>query len=136
MMTKDFADRTRARIIEARTALTHLRDVGKDAIRQLAKLDKQHQADRDRLYEKLGELGEDVVDKLPEEAADSDVERAYALQEEINDLSAEVEDVSFAGYSLEDLDSLFDAVAEVYKRLKAAEVQLSKMERLGAKLGV
>ena len=137
MMTKDFATRTRARVSEARVALTRLRDVGRETIKQLAKIDKQHLTDRGRLYDKLGQLADDVVDKLPEEAADPDLDRAFALQEQINDLASEVDEVALAGSSVEDLGALFgDAVNEIYKSLKESEAQLAKVERIGAKIGV
>ena len=134
MMTRDFARRTRERIAETRAALTRLRELSRETVKQLAKLDKQHAADRDRVYAKLGELADDVVDKLPEEAANNS-DRAYALQEQINDLAAEVEEISLA--STEDLGGMIgDTVSEAYASLKDAEVQLSKIERLATKLGV
>jgi hypothetical protein len=135
-MTSDFAQRTRARVAEARAALTKLREVGKETVRHLTKIDKQHASDRDRLSSKLGELADDVIDKLPEAAA-SDLDRARALQEQINDLAGDVEEISFGGGALEDLGGyLHDTINETYASFKAVEVQLSTMERLATKLGI
>lgn len=137
MMTRDFADRTRARVAEARTALTKLREVSKETIRQLDKLDKQHVTDRGRVYDRLGALADDVVDKLPEEATDGDSDRAYALQEQINDLAADVEEISFAASATEDLGGLVgDTINEAYASLRETEAKLAKVERLAAKLGL
>ena len=136
-MTSDFAERSRARITETRAVIAKLRDASKEAIRLLAKIDKQHVADRSRLYDQLGELAEDMIEKLPEEASDADSERAYALQEQINDLAADVEEIGIAGSTLEDLNSMLDeAIRDAYASLKQSEADLSKMERLGAKLGI
>ena len=137
MMTRDFSQRTRERIAETRAALSRLREVNKEMLKQLAKIDKQHVADRSRLYDQLGELAEDMIEKLPEEASDSDSERAYALQEQINDLADVVEEIAIAGSTLEDLNSMLDeAVRDAYASLKQSEADLSKMERLGTKLGI
>lgn len=133
MMTRDFAQRTRTRVAEARAVLTRLRET----LRQLAKIDKQHAADRTRLYDKLGEIADDVVEKLPEEATEFDVDRAYTIQEEINGLASEVDEVSLAGSAIEDLNAqLGDAIKDIYESLKVAEIQLAKVDRLGTKLGV
>lgn len=137
MMTRDFAQRTRARITEAREALTRLHAANKETLRQLARINKQHVTDRARTCAKLGELAEDVVVKLPAEATETDVDRAYALQEEVVAIASEVEEVSLAENAIEDLGAaLGDQLKEIYVSLKDAEVQLSKMERLGAKLDV
>lgn len=136
-MTRSFSERTRARIAEARAALAKLRETSKETIRQLAKLDKQHAADRDRLYEKLGEIANDVVDKLPEEATDSDSDRAYVIQAQVNDLAADVEEISLAASTIEDLgDMIRDAVDEAYASLKETEARLAKVEWIAAKLGI
>ena len=137
MMTRDFAARTRERIAEARAALSRLRELNKETLKQLAKIDKQHVADRSRLYDRLGELADDMISKLPEEASEADSERAYVLQTQINDLAADVEEISIAGSALEDLNSMLDeAVRDAYASLKQSEADLSKMERLGTKLGI
>lgn len=136
MLTQDFAQRTRGRLVEIRAALTKLREANRETIKLLTKLDKLHVADRTRLYERLGELAEDVVDKLPEEASDADFEHAYVIQEQINDLAAEIEEVSIAGTAVEDLGDDDETVREAYASLKESEAQLAKMERLGAKLSL
>lgn len=137
MLTDDFAGRTRVRIASARAALAKLRNASKVAIRQLAKINKQHAADLGRVYDALGQLADDVVEKLPEEAADADVDRAHAIQEQINDLAAAVEEISLAGGEVTDLASSIDtAIGEIYARLKEAEAQLGQVTRLGAKIGV
>ena len=137
MITSEFAERTRARIAETRAVIAKLREAHKDTVRQLTKIDKQHVADRTRVYDRLGQLAEDVVDKLPEEATDADSDRAYAIQEQINDLSAEIDEVSLAGSAVEDLDGMLgDTINEVYAHLKEAEAQIAKAERLGVKLGI
>ena len=136
-MTRDFAQRTRERIAETRAALSRLREVNKKTLKQLAKIDKQHVADRSRLYDRLSELAEDMINKLPEEASEADSERAYALQEQINDLATDVEEISLAGSAREDLNSLLDeAIRDAYTSLKQSEADLSKAERLGTKLGI
>ena len=136
-MTRDFAQRTRERIAETRAALSRLREVNKETLKQLAKIDKQHVADRSRLYDRLSELAEDMINKLPEEASEADSERAYALQEQINDLATDVEEISLAGSAREDLNSLLDeAIRDAYTSLKQSEADLSKAERLGTKLGI
>ncbi len=137
MITRDFAERTRLRITEMRAIIAKLRETNKEAIRQLTKIDKQHDADRTKVYDRLGQLAEDVTDKLPEEAADADVDRAYALQEQVNDVAADVEETSLAGSYLEDLPGqLKDAFDEIYGSLKSAEAQITKVERAGAKLSI
>ena len=137
MMTRDFAERTRTRFAETRAVIARLREASKEAIRQVAKIDKQHAADRGRIYDRLGRLVDDVVDKLPEEASETDVESAHAIQEQINDLSADVDEISLAGSTIEDLGGMLgDAIDEIYTHLKAAESQLTKVDRLGAKLGI
>src|SRR5207244_5066123 len=125
-MTKDFATRTRARVAEARVAIERLREVGRETIRQLAKIDKQHVADRTRLYDKLGQIADDMTAKLPEEATDDDFNQAHAIQEQVNDLASEVDEVSLAGNSVEDLGGLFgDSIREIYRSLKESEAQLA-----------
>lgn len=137
MLTNDFAGRTRARIAEARAALSKLRETSKEVTKQLARIDKQHSVDRARVYDRLGQLADDVVEKLPEEAADADVDRAHVIQEQIYDVTASVEEVSLAGSAVEDLPgALGEAISEIYDGLKEAETQVSKVERLGAKIGV
>jgi methyl-accepting chemotaxis protein len=137
MLTNDFAGRTRARIAEARRTLAKLHDASKVAIKQLAKINKQHATDLGRVYDTLGQLADDVVEKLPEEAADADVDRAHAIQEQINDLAAAVEEISLAGGEVTDLASTINAaIGEIYARLREAEAQLGQVTRLGAKIGV
>ena len=137
MLTRDFAERTRTRFAETRAAIARFREASKEAIRQVAKIDKQHVADRGRVYDRLGQLADDVVDKLPEEASEADAERAHAIQEQINDLSSDVDEISLAGSAVEDLGGMLgDTINEIYARLKEAESQLAKVERLGAKLGI
>jgi hypothetical protein len=137
MITRDFAERTRLRIAETRAIIAKLRETNREAIKQLTKIDKQHDADRTKVYDRLGQLADDVVEKLPEEATDADSERAYALQEQINDVAADVEEVSLAGSTLEDLSGLLkDAFDDLYTSLKSAETQIVKVERAGTKLGI
>ena len=137
MMTRDFTERTRARIAETRAAIAKLREASKDVIRQVTKIDKQHTADRTRVYDRLGQLADDVVDKLPEEASDADADRARAIQDQINDLAADVEEIFLAGSAVEDLGGMLgDTINEIYTSLKEAEAQLTKVERLGATLGI
>ena len=137
VITRDFAERTRARVAETRAALSRLKEVSRDAIKQLDKINKQHTADRTRVYEKMVQLGDDLVEKLPDDASDEDSDRAHALQEEVHALASEVEEVGGTASAVEDLESLLvDAVREAFAALKEAESQLTKVERLGAKLGV
>lgn len=136
-MTLDFAARSRARVAEIRAALTKLRELSRETRKQLAKIDKQHVADRSRVYDRIGRLAEDLVDKLPEDASDTDSDRAYALQEQINDLASDVEEISLASSAVEDVDGMLgDALREAYASLKESEVQLAKVERLGTTLGI
>lgn len=137
MLTQDFAQRTRVRIAEARAALTKLRDVGKETVRQLTRIDKQHTADRTRFYEALGKLADGVFDVLPDEEGEvsPEWERASALQDRVNDLAADVDEVSIIS-DVETLGSVLDEITGFYARLKEAEAQLSKVERLGTKLGI
>lgn len=137
MITRDFAERTRARITETRAVIAKLREANKEAVRQLTKIDKQHATDRTRVYDRLGQLADDVVEKLPEEATDADSERAHAIQEQINELSSEVDEVSLTSSSVEDLGGLLsDTINEIYAHLKETETQLVKVERGGVKLGI
>ena len=113
MLLEDFAQRTRTRITEARGILTRLREVGGEATRQLAK-----------------------IDKLPE-AARPDVARAQMIQEELNDLASELEEISLASSAVEDLGRMLkEAVDETYTALKGAETQLTKVVRTASKLGI
>ena len=117
--------------------IARLHEASKEAIRQVAKIDKQHVADQGRVYDRLGQIAEDVVDKLPEAAADADSDRARVLQDQVNDLAADVDEVSLVGSSVEDLGGMLsDTIKEIYMSLKEAESQLSKVERLGAKLSI
>jgi len=137
MITGDFVQKTRARIAEMRAVLGKLRDAHKEAVRQLSKIGKQHTSDRTRVYDRLGQLADDVVEKLPEETPEAAVDEAYALQEQINDLAGDLDEVSLASSSIEDLTgTLADTCNEIYASLKEAEAQLSKVERGAAKLGV
>lgn len=137
VITREFADRTRARVAETRAALSRLKEVSRDAIKQLDKINKQHTADRTRVYDKLVQLGDDLVEKLPDDASDEDSDRAYSLQEEVHTLASEVEEISGTASAVEDLESLLsDAVREAFAVLKETETQLAKVERIGAKLGV
>ncbi len=141
MLTQDFVQRTRVRVAEARAALTKLRDVGKETVRQLTRIDKQQDAERERLYDTLGKLADGVYDALPEEpetkdpAWEREFERASALQDEVGNLASDVEEVSLH-FDMEALGTLLDEVAGFYKGLKETESQLSKVERVGAKLGI
>jgi hypothetical protein len=144
MIIRDFSERTRARLAETRARLAEtravvakLRELSKGVILQVEKINKQHVADRTRVYDRLGQLADDVVDKLPEEATKADADRAYVIQGQINDLASDVDEVSLAGTALEDLSNvLADLTKEIYTHLKEAEVQLSKVERVGAKIGI
>jgi methyl-accepting chemotaxis protein len=137
MLTDDFAERARSRVAEARAALARLREAIKEGTKQLAKIDKQHTSDRARVYDRLGQLADDVVEKLPEEATDADVDRAHVIQKQIHDVASSVEEVSLAGNEVEDLAGVLgDAISEIYARLKEAETQISEVERLGTKIGV
>lgn len=137
MLTDDFVRRTRERTAETRATLARLRELTKETIKQLTKINKQHVTERDRLYTKLGQLADDVVDKLPEEAADSDYDRARVLQDQINDLAADLEEVSLSASAAEDLGGLAkDTIDEAYSSLRETEAQLIKVERLAAKLGI
>lgn len=136
-ITSDFAERSRARIAETRSVITKLRDASKEAVRQLAKIDKQHVADRVRVSERVGQIADDVVDKLSEEADDTAFDRAYVIQEQVNDLASDLEEVSLASSSVEDLEGLLsDTIKEIYASLKETESQLAKVERVGTKLGI
>lgn len=136
-MTSDFAERARARITETRAVITKLRDASKEAIRQLAKIDKQHVADRVRVSERIGQLADDVVDKLPEGADDAAFDRAYVIQEQVNDLASDLDEVALASSTIEDLEgALSDTIKEIYAALKEAESQIAKVERVGTKLGI
>lgn len=136
-MTQDFARRTRARIAATREAIAKLHEAGKETMRQAAKIDKQHATDRERVYDHLGQLADDVVDKLPAEASSTDADQARAIQDRINDLASNVEEVSLAGSAFEDLGGVLnDTIKGVYTALKEAESQLAKMELLGVKLGI
>jgi len=136
-MTSDFAERSRARITETRLVIAKLRDASKEALRQLAKIDKQHVADRGRVSERIGQLAEDVVDRLPEEADDAAFDRAYVIQEQVNDLASDLDEVALASSTIEDLEgALSDTIKEIYAALKEAESQIAKVERVGTKLGI
>ena len=136
-MTSDFAERARARVAETRAVITKLRDTSKEAIRQLAKIDKQHVADRVRVSERIGQLADDVVDKLPEDADDAAFDRAYVIQEQVNDLASDFDEVSLASSTVEDLEgTLNDTIKEIYAALKETESQIAKVERVGTKLGI
>jgi hypothetical protein len=136
-LMKDFAERTRSRITEIRGVLVKLRETSKDSIKQIAKIDKQHVADRGRIYDLLGKLADDLVEELPEEASDVDIEHAYALQEPINDLSADTEEISLLGMAGEDLEtSVSEAISGIYNSLKEAERQLAKVQSLSRKLNI
>ena len=136
-MTSDFTERARARVAETRAVITKLRDTSKEAIRQLAKIDKQHVADRVRVSERIGQLADDVVDKLPEDADETAVDRAYVIQEQVNDLASDLDEVSLASSTVEDLEgTLSDTIKEIYAALKEAESQIAKVERVGIKLGI
>jgi chromosome segregation ATPase len=137
MITGDFVQRTRARIVAARAALAKLRDASKEALREVTRLDKQHTSDKTRVYDQLCKLADDVIDKLPEEAAEADSDRVYEIHEQINNVASEVDEVSFTSSSVEDMASgLKDMIDDVYARLKDAESQLSVVAREGAKIGV
>ena len=136
-MTRDFSQRTRERIAETRATLTKFRAQSGEAFKQIMKISKQQAADRTRLYEKIGALAEDIVDKLPEEATDDDAYQARSLQDQLNDLASEVDEIALSEDATQDLKSMLDeAIRETYDRLKETEIQLSKMERLGAKLRI
>ena len=141
VLTQDFAKHTRARVSEARAALTKLRDVAKETLRQLVKLDKQQDAERTRLYEALGKLADGVFDALPEEpetkdpAWDREFERASALQDEVGDLASSVDEISLH-IDMDALSSLLGEIAGFFKGLKETEAQLSKVEGAGSKLGI
>ena len=137
MITRDFSERTRARLAETRAVVAKLRELSKGVILRVEKINKQHVAERTRVYDRLGQLADDVVDKLPEEATKADADRAYVIQGQINDLASDVDEVSLAGTALEDLSNvLTDLTKEIYEHLKEAEVQLSKVERVGLKIGI
>jgi hypothetical protein len=120
-----------------RAAIIKLRDVGKETLRQVVKIDKQFVADRTRVYDRLGQLAEDVISELPEDVSDADYEQASKVQDQIEDLSADLEAISLTGGALEDLQTaLGDALDEIFARLKEAEAQVTEVERLGVKLGV
>jgi hypothetical protein len=133
MITEDFVQRTRGRIAEVRAVLSKL----SDAHKALSKIAKQQDSDKLRVYDRLGQIAEDVVEKFPEEAPDAELEKAYVIQEQINDLAGDLDEISLASYQIEDLvGTLGDAIKEIYKSLKETEVQLGKADRVGAKLGV
>ena len=137
MLTEDFARRTKERIAEIHATLTRFRELSRRAVKQLTKLNKQQIADRDRIYAKLGALADDVVNKLPEEATALDSDRAYELQEQINDLAADVEEISLAERSTEDLaDLISSGLDDAHASLRETAAQLSKIERLAAKIGI
>jgi hypothetical protein len=134
---KDFAERTQGRITETRAALVKLRKTSKDSIQQIAKIAKQHGVDRGRIYDRLGKLADDLVEKMPEEASDVDIERAYALQEPINELLADIEEISLLGMTGEDFEtSVSEAISGIYNSLKEAERQLAKVQSLSRKLNI
>ena len=137
MLTQDFARKTRERTVETRAALTRLRELTKETIKQLAKINRQHTAERDRLATKLSQLADDVVDKLPEEAAEDDYDRARAIQDQVNDLASDVEEISLAASAIEDFEVLAkDTVDEAFASLRETDMQLAKIERLAAKLAL
>lgn len=136
-IVKDFAGRTRSRLAEARAVLNKLRAAHKEAVKQLAKINKPHTSDVDRVSERLGQLADDISVELPEAASDTDVDRAHVIQEQIHAVANDVEEVSLAGYMVEDFaEQLNEAINEFYAHLKEAETQLGKVERLSTKIGV
>jgi len=138
MITEAFVQRTRARIAEARAVLTGFRVAHKEAVQQLTKIAGKQTSDTERLYDKLGDLAEDVVNKLPDEAEESDFEKAREIQEQINDLASEVEELSLGRSAIEDLggDLAKDLVSQVFVKIKELETELSAMERRAAKLKI
>lgn len=137
MLIKDFAERTRARIAEAREIMTKLREARGAAIKLLVKLDKQHSSDRDRLSNTLSRFADDVYDPLPEEPSEAEFEHASKLQDRLLELAGEVDEVSLASSSIEELGQMLnDTLRETASRLKEAEQLLVKVERLGARLKV
>jgi hypothetical protein len=129
------------RVAEARAVLTKLRDVAKETVRQLTRLDKQQTAERVRLYETLGKLADGVYDALPEEPEtpdpswERDFERASALRDEVENLAGNVDEISLH-VDTEVLANVLGEIAGFYDGLKETEAQLSKVERVGAKLGI
>ena len=135
--TADFAARTRARIAEMRAVLTEFRDLGGAATKRLSKLAKQQAADSNRVYGRLGALSDDATSDLSDDASDAELERAYARGEQINEVAADVEEISLAGGAVEDLAAVVrDAVDDVFSGLREAEAQVSALERAAAKLGL
>jgi len=138
MIATDFAKRTRARVAEARAALTKFHTAYKEATKQLAKIAKVHIPDKDHVYDKLGSLAEDVVDKLPEEAEEEDLDKAYALQEKVRKVADALEDIDIGANEIEELgsDATSDPIERVFESLKESEKNLAALERLAAKLKI
>lgn len=135
-LTRDFATRTRARVVEVRAALAKLRDLGKETGKHLERLSRQQAADQERVASRIGALADDVVDKLPEEATDADRDHAYVLQEQINDLAGGLEEISLASDAVDDLRGLADTINDAYGALREAEAQLKRVEQMAGKLGI
>ena len=137
MLTDAFEQRTRERVVEIRAALAKFRELAKDTVKQIGKISKQHVAERTRLYDTLGELADDVLAKLPDNVPDSEYDRASKLQDQINDLAGEVEEISMLENAVEDLAAIVkDAIDEAYTGLREVEVQIAKVGRHAAKLGI
>lgn len=137
MLTDAFEQKTRERVVEIRAALAKFRELAKDTVKQIGKISKQHVTERARLYDTLSALADDVLGKLPDDAPDSEYDRARKLQDQINDLAGEVEEVALLENALEALTAVAkDTIDEAYASLREVEAQITKVGRHAAKLGI
>ena len=137
MLTDTFEQKTRERVTEIRAALAKFRELAKDTVKQISKISKQHVTERTRLYDTLGELAEDVLAKLPDDAPDGEYDRASKLQDQINDLAGEVEEITLLENAIEDLAAVAkDTIDEACASLREVEAQIAKVSRQAAKIGI
>ena len=108
--TKEFAGRSKERAAEMRSLLTRLKASGSEIVGQLAKIEREHAADRRRTYDKLSLMADDD-DALQDEAA---------RVEEIGGLL----DVYDLG------QGIADAIDDAYAVLKSATSSLASLSRL------
>lgn len=137
MLVKEYVQRERARVAATRTLITEFHKTVKSTFQQLAKINKQHTADKEHVVKQLTDLANAVVAKLSPEASDDDVDQASELQSEINDLAMELEDIALTDTDIESLGAdLKSMIGDVEPGFKGVLPKLSALERAAAKVGV
>lgn len=128
-MLPDFVQRARSRFDAARQVIDALRRARGEAAKQLARLTKQHETDRDRADTFLSDQVTRLEDAGSDDETDAAIDRRYAAIDQINRVRAALEECVLVGGAEDALTGVEDAIREMREDIKQSDRDLAAFEQ-------